>query len=62
VSGGGVNPALLPAQGGVYPATSEDGMDALERTLAVGGQIVIRSMRYLALSTGSRNDHQQDNP
>jgi hypothetical protein len=37
-------------------------MDALERTLAVGGQIVIRSMRYLALSTGSRNDHQQDSP
>jgi hypothetical protein len=37
-------------------------MKALERIVVVGGQIVIRSMRYLALSTGSRNDHQQDNP
>jgi pyruvate/2-oxoglutarate dehydrogenase complex dihydrolipoamide acyltransferase (E2) component len=37
-------------------------MDALERIVVVGGQIVIRPMRYLALSTGSRNDHQQDNP
>jgi hypothetical protein len=37
-------------------------MDALERTLAVGGQIVICPMMYLALGTGSRNDHQQDNP
>ena len=62
MSGGGVNPALLPAQGGVHPATSEDGMEALERIVVVGGQIVICPMRYLALGTGSRNDHQQDNP
>jgi hypothetical protein len=54
VKGGGVNPALLPAEGGVYPATRDVGLDALERTVMVGGQIVIRSMMPVALSYDHR--------